>query len=154
MEGKYSEEEIYFIKEVLQQHGDFLNDLLADDIKKKRLISKDNKDVKLIDQFKNAKPFHVDASKINPKLVFEFFGYGRAIEIDYFKSKNVKSFSSSRDIWGVKKKKKRKKDTRWYTYNVMGSLNRLVGVLGSEYSEHERKRIKEILNNQKSRIAL
>lgn len=149
MKGKYSDEEILFIKEILDQHGEYLTDILVDDLKKKKLKYKG----KLLSQFEDSIPYSVNQSGINPKLLFSFFGYGRAIEINYHKSKNAKKFSSSKDIWGVKKRKRRK-NTKWYTHNVMGSLNRLLGVLGSEYSEHERKRLKNILDNQKARLAL
>lgn len=149
MEGKYSEEEILFIKEVLDQHGEYLSEILADDLKKKKLRDKG----KLLAQFQDGMPYSVEQTGLNPKLLFNFFGYGRAIEINWHKSKNAKKFSASKDIWGIRKRKRRK-NTKWYTHNVMGSLNRLTGILGSEYTEHERKRIKNILDNQKARIAL
>nr|NQU91804.1 hypothetical protein [Bacteroidota bacterium] len=37
MDGKYNELELLFIREVLDQHGEYLTDLLQDEVIRKRL---------------------------------------------------------------------------------------------------------------------
>lgn len=147
MEGKYNEVELLFIQEVLDQHGEFLTDLFVDDILAKKLRrSEANTLAERIE-------YRVSKYGINPVLLFDFPGYGRVIEIRYHqKSINSNLLDASRtnvDIWNIKKQKKRKKDTRWYARNLYGSVNRLLGILGSEYTEYERQRLKNILDKQK-----
>jgi len=91
---------------------------------------------------------------VNPKLELTFLSYGRAIEIAYHKkrSKNTSKFlreQTNKSLWGVKSKSKSKKDTRWYSKNVYGSLNRLIGKLMYEYDDVALERMKNILSKAK-----
>ena len=151
-EGKYNELELAFIEEVLDQHGEYLADLLIDDIEQKNLVDSG----KLIEGI----DYRVKKYGIDPALVFSFPAYGRFIEINFHKkSQNENIWDSkqaNRDILGLRSNRKRqkKKDTRWYARNVYGSINRLLGVLGSEFTEHEKTRLQRILDRQKSEIKL
>ena len=152
MEGRFSELELTFIAEVLDQHGEYLTDLVVDAIESKKLISQEDKD-HLIDSIS------YDTTKygINPVLVMNFPAYGRFIEINYHKrSKNtglLDQDSANKALWGRTNTKqlsrKKKKDTRWYARNVYGSLNRLIGILMYEFTEEERARLTNILQQQK-----
>ena len=151
-EGKYNELELAFIEEVLDQHGEYLADLLIDDIQDKKLIDKEN--------LMSGIDYRVSKYGIDPVLLFSFPAYGRFIEINFHKkSQNENIWDSkqaNRDILGLRsnRKRKKKKDTRWYARNVYGSINRLLGVLGSEFTEHEKARLQRILDRQKSEIKL
>ncbi len=151
-EGKYNELELAFIEEVLDQHGEYLADLLIDDIEQKNLVDSG----KLIEGI----DYRVSKYGIDPVLLFSFPAYGRFIEINFHKkSQNENIWDSkqaNRDILGLRsnRKRKKKKDTRWYARNVYGSINRLLGVLGSEFTEHEKARLQRILDRQKSEIKL
>jgi len=152
MEGRFSELELTFIAEVLDQHGEYLTDLLVDAIESKKLISQEDKD-HLIESIS------YDTTKygINPVLVINFPAYGRFIEINYHKrSKNTSLLdqeSANKALWGRQNskqlRKKKQKDTRWYSKNVYGSLNRLIGILMYEFTEEERARLTNILQQQK-----
>lgn len=154
MDGRFSELELLFIAETLDQHGEYLTDLLIEAIEEKSLISEEDKE-HLIDSIS-----YRTKDGINPKLVFEFPDYGRFIEINYHKkrqSQNTSSFdkeSINKALWGrsnKKKVKRKKKDTRWYSKNVYGSLNRLIGILMYEFTDQERVRLTRILEEQKLR---
>jgi hypothetical protein len=153
MEGRFSELELTFIAEVLDQHGEYLTDLLVDAIESKKLISQEDKD-HLIESIS------YDTTKfgINPALVINFPAYGRFIEINYHKrSKNTSLLdqdSANKALWGrsntKKLTRKKKKDTRWYSKNVYGSLNRLIGILMYEFTEEERARLTNILQKRQA----
>lgn len=145
--------ELTFIAEVLDQHGEYLTDLLVDAIESKKLISQEDKD-HLIESIS------YDTTKfgINPALVINFPAYGRFIEINYHKrSKNTSLLdqdSANKALWGrsntKKLTRKKKKDTRWYSKNVYGSLNRLIGILMYEFTEEERARLTNILQKRQA----
>lgn len=149
MEGKYNDVELLFIEEVLSQHGEFLTDLLRDDIEKKRLRQDDD--------LLNSIDYRVSKYGIDPVLLVNFMSYGRAIEIAWHKrSNNTKKWvtDTNKAVWGVNSRQKKKKNTRWYARNVYGSVNRLLAILSSEFSEEEKTRLKNILDQQQIRIAL
>ena len=143
MDGKFNEVELLFIDEVLDRHGEYVMDLFAEDIMSKKLRRTDA----LLDSL-NYKVSHYG---IDPVLLISFFSYGRAIEINWHKrSKNSRIWAltnTNSAIWGIKQNRprKRKKDTRWYTRNYYGSINRLLSILSSEFSNEEVKRLKGIL---------
>lgn len=154
MEGRFSELELLFIAETLDQHGEFLTDLLVDAIESKTLISDDDKQ-HLIDSIS----YKTEKYGINPALVLDFPNYGRFIEINYHKRRQNAAIlddeSVNHLVWSNrsnrKKSAKKKKDTRWYAKNVYGSLNRLIGILMYEFTDEERARLTHILeNNQKA----
>lgn len=152
MDGKFSQLELEFIKEVLDQHGEYLSDLLTDAIGEKKLI----KEGFLVDDVR----FRVTNYGINPVLQVSFTDYGRFIEINYHKkSLNTMTWRQSHTeakaaIWGRKteklRKNRRKKDTRWYAKNVYGSINRLIGILMYEFTEEEKARLTKIIEYRKT----
>ena len=139
MAGKFNDIELLFIEEVLDQHGEYLFDLFQDTIDSKALKETEN----LADSIQ----FKVTQDSRGPKLSFTFPSYGRFIEINFHKRRQNSS------IFGIERsnsqhlKKKKKKDTDWYTRNVYGSLNRLIGILMYELSDSERLRLKNLLEN-------
>jgi hypothetical protein len=142
--GQFDEVEMMFIEEELSLHGEFLSDLFVESIENMRLRKTDE----LIDNIS----FHTSISKGNkPKLTFSFPSHGRLIEVNYFKKAQRSIFEAidtDKVVWGLnhaKKARKKKKDTRWYTRNVYGSINRLLSRLATNYSEAEIARLKLII---------
>lgn len=142
--GRFDEIETMFIREQLDLHGEFLSDLFVKRIGNKKLRDSDE----LIDNI----TYKVQKSGNSPVLAFSFPDHGRFIEINFHKKKGPRSIAEAIDtdqllynIQRRKKAQKKKKDTRWYTHNVYGSLNRLLERLASEYSEVEIARLKNIL---------
>ena len=133
----YSSLEIEFIKEELYQHADYLIDLFEDSIQRKSLIKSGN----LLSTFQQGDAYTVRKSGDTVILSIKFPSYGRFIEIQKHKNK-IKTESSAGNASKWNKKKKRK-DTGWYTRNVYGSLNKLIGNLMYGYSEEVKKQIKK-----------
>jgi len=149
MEAKYNELEQLFIKEILDQHGEYLTDLFVYSIEAKKLINEGE----LIDGIS----YKVEKRGNNFVLAFTFPEYGRQIEIRYFKSKNsqkLKPINTNRMLWNIRGKQQRKpkaKDTRWYSRNLYGAQNTLIGRLGSEFTKDEIARLKGIIEDSKTR---
>jgi hypothetical protein len=135
-----SEVEKLFVEELLDQHGEYVIDLLADAISDKKLRITDD----LIDSL-NYKVEHRGDDQV---LVISFLSYGRAIEIQYFKSKRMRREAKSEGKEMAAMRRAQKKDTRFYAKNVYGSINRLLGRMSSEYSDQEIARLKGILENR------
>jgi hypothetical protein len=134
--------EFLFQEEVLSKHGEFLADLLQDTLEEKGIIYEgDLHDVVDYETFKRG-------AKRGFRL--SFFDYGRFIEIRKHKRKSKMDVNTNRDIWGIKENtmQRKSKDTDWYSKNVYGSLNRLIGVLMNEFSDQEIKRLKKIIANR------
>lgn len=153
MDRRFSEIELMFISDQLYVHGDYLTDLVIDAIESKGLITQQEKD-HLIDSISYEV---IDRKGINPMLIMNFPDYGRFIEINYHKrsrnSATLDSINANAAVWGRpnrKKMKRTKKDTRWYSKNVYGSLNRLIGILMYELSDEERTRLTRILENKQA----
>lgn len=151
MPGRYTDLEFEFILEILDQHGEYLSDLLVESISRKTLIDQGV----LVDDIH----FRVAKYGQNPVLQFSFLDYGRFIEIRYHsKSRNTTLWRDShrearKAILGrqvVSRNFRRKKDTRWYAKNVYGSVNRLIGKLMYEFTEEEKQRLHQILELRKS----
>lgn len=135
-----SDLKLLYIEEELSQHGEWLCDLLIEELEKKHLMrSQDLRDSIRYDTFHSGE---------NPGVKVNFLSYGRAFEISGYK-RNRKSSAIS-DIWGVKENRTRKKNTRWYAMNMYGGLNRLISRIMYGLSEQEIKRLKGILQNRKS----
>ncbi|MEI6577788.1 MAG: hypothetical protein WCO63_16565 [Bacteroidota bacterium] len=138
MKGRFSEDELQFINEVLHKHGEYVKSLLKADINTKRLIK--SRDLRA--SIKNQDQVYGES----PVLQMSFLGYGRAIEINWHKksgnSLGMLMGSSNRQTLG---KKKKKKNTRWYSRNVYGTLNNLIAILLYEYADHVREAIKDNL---------
>lgn len=144
---RFDEVELLFIRETLDQHGEYLVDILYDSIVEKNL--------RVSDELLNSIEYKTDYASTNPKLSVTFLSYGRAIEINYHKKTRFEA-SVNRDIWGVKENRqtKKKKNTQFYSRNVYGSLNRLISILSNEYTDAEKERLKQILSLQNQRSTL
>lgn len=139
---KFDEVQLLFIKETLEQHGVYVSELLAQSLKDKKMV----KSGALRDEFAGRNAFKVSNGPGSPKLEFTFSSYGRFAEIGYFKSKNTKNFMvGSQNSLFLSAKSKKKKDTRFYSKFVWGSLNRLIGILMYEYDDATIARLKEQL---------
>jgi|GEM_PF-2510856 hypothetical protein len=135
--------EFQFVLTTLKKFGLNLKNIFVNDIKQKDLVSKGkNQGAHLSDRIS----FEVKrAGQNGGELLFYFPDYGRFIEIQYFKKSINSQAAFSRSNTGIGKSMSnyqvmtqsksnfqsmiRKKDTRWYTRNVMGNLNQLIGEL-------------------------
>ncbi len=115
MKGKFSELELAFIDDQLDQHGEYVRDLLMDAIEARNLIKSGD--------LSEGITWRVGMYGRNPHLEIMFPDYGRFIEIRYHKkSANTNSWTALNNdansaVLGsrsVKKKSRRKKDTRFY----------------------------------------
>ena len=152
MAGKYNDIELTWIKETLDQHGEFLIDLLQESIEGKDLIKTGD--------LENSLDYSTSMQGNNPKLSVSFMSYGRAIEINYHKkSKNTQKFlkpNTNAIIWGIRErtKNKKKKNTNWYARTAYGSLNRLIAIIMYELGDQEIARIKGILEFQNAKLKM
>lgn len=147
MANNFNDIELLFVEETLDQHGEHIIDLLAGEIASKNL--------KVTGELLDSIQYKLEKEGADPKLVISFLSYGRAIEINYHKKQVAKKWgtNTNRDVWGIKENRPNKrKDTRWYSRVVYGTLNRLIGILGNEYSDEEIKRLKGILDARKLRL--
>lgn len=145
-EGRFDEYELEWMADVLDQHGEFVADILQEAI--------EDKELKVTEHLKDSISFKAHRLMGTPGLSISFDSVGRFIEIRYHKSKNRSLLSEiSANHAKVKsiKRNQKKKDTRWYAKNVYGSLNRLIGILMYEFTDQERNRIKGILEKRKIR---
>jgi hypothetical protein len=145
MAGPFNDIELLFVKEVLDQWGDDdLIDSLHDSIVEKKL--------RLTDELLESLQSRVTMEGKNPKLTVKFMTYGRFIEI-INKRKQREGVNTNALLFGLKENRtqKKRKNTDWYSKNAYGLLNKLISRLSYEYSEHEVKRLKGILEYQKQR---
>lgn len=144
---EWNEVESLFVREIVSEHGTYIVDLLADTIEE--LNQKRGNRNALINTGELIDSLNWDVKKISNGYVLEisFLGYGRAVEIQYFKSKQLRRDTSAKTE-AKNLRRASKKDTRFYSKNVYGSINRLLGRVSSEYSDEEIKRLKGILNTK------
>jgi len=138
----YNALEIEFIEIELDDHVQYLTDLMEEDIIRKGLIKHGH----LLNAIRG------DIATITKRgnsvvLSLKFPDYGRFIEIQKHKKRiRTESTKGNSAKWS---KKQKKKDTGWYSRNAYGSLNRLIGRLMYGFSEEIKKNIKESLDLQK-----
>ena len=130
--------EFSFIQRALKKYGMTLREILIKDI--------GGKDLRKTGELSESISFTVKrAGEKGGELLLTFPNYGRFIEIHYFKrtqnSSRLVMPNTNQILWGIRSKKKRtrKKDTRWYTRNVMGLLNELEGELMYGFTEAVRQ---------------
>ena len=138
----FTEAELFFVREELDLHGEYLMDLFGDSIERLGL----EKSGDLLDSLR----YTVTTRNGNACLSIQFESYGRIIEIRYFKKrKSVWEVVDTRKaMWGIhspQKRNKKKKDTRFYSANAYGSLNKLIGRIGSSASDEIMQRIKDYI---------
>lgn len=136
-----NEVEKLFVMEVLDTHGEYVVDLLQESIEKL--------DIRVTDDLLESLNYKVEQRGTDFVLIISFLSYGRAVEIQFFKSKRLRreAKANRNDIKNLRRAKK--KDTRFYAKNVYGSINRLLGRMSSEYGDAEIARLKGILENRK-----
>jgi hypothetical protein len=142
-----TEIELLFIERTLEDHGKMVCDLLREQIQ--------SKDLRLSDDLLNSISSKVSKYGLNPVLLIDFFVYGRFIEINWFKRRtqnsSVVTVNTNRLLWGIhenRKKGKGKKNTRWYSKTAYGTINHLLAVLSNSFSDAERDKLKQLLENK------
>lgn len=149
-EQKMRDIEFLFQDEVLEQHGEYLVELLQEEIKRKDLIDKGI----LIKS--------LDSEKISVQngrykwLQIKFPDYGRHIEIERHKRKQQSKFdtNTNRDIWGIRENSMKRKNTNWYSKNAYKSINRLLGTLMYEFTDEQIAKFKGIIERQQMKLTL
>lgn len=131
--------EFLFQEEALTEHGKYVMDLFHETISRKKLI----KDDVLYTTMK----YEIEKKGVNFILNFFFENYGRYIEIRKHKKRNF-FVDSNKLLWGKEHKKKKPKDTDWYSKNAYGSLNRLISIIMYELIDSEFDRLKAILETR------
>jgi hypothetical protein len=131
--------EFQFVNNILKKWGLEVRKILVSDIISKNLVSR-NEESHLRD---NITCEVKRAEELGGELLFTFPSYGRFIEIHYFiRRQNTSGFSSFREnrmkMNHRQNKRHGQKDTRWYTKNIMGNLNRLIGELMYGFTESVR----------------
>lgn len=148
MEGKFSELELAFIDDQLDQHGEYLRDLMIQAIEARNLI----KTGFLSDE---GITWRVGRYGINPHLEVSFPDYGRYLDISAYKkrSSNTEAWTklnedANRAILGKRGKRKitrKRKDTRFYASTVYGAMNTLIGKIMYEFTDAELERMKQVI---------
>ncbi len=148
MDGKFDELELAFIDDQLDQHGEFVRDLLMDAIEARNLIKEG--------VLQEGISWRVGRYGINPHLEIAFPDHGRFQDIAAYKQKkstNTEQWTrmaedANRALTGMRAKKKssrRRKDTRFYASTVYGAMNRLIGRIMYEYTDAEMERMKKVI---------
>jgi len=133
----YNEIEHQYIKEQLELHAKYLAELFREDISQKKLFETGS----LSGTFATTSNFKEYESLGNHHLELKFTDYGRFIEIAFHKK-----IKTQKDIENPFAKKPKNKNTNWYSPNVYGSQNRLIGRLMYGLSDIEIQRIKGMLS--------
>ncbi len=86
MDKNFNDIELTWIKEKLDQHGEYLIDLLKKSLQEKELIQ--------TGELEQSLSYKTSMQGQNPKLSVSFLSYGRAIEINFNKkSSNTKKWT-------------------------------------------------------------
>jgi len=139
-----------FIGNELRIHAEYLSELFIQAIQKKQLIKSEG----LLSAFTSSNPSNVREIGSSGVwiLEFKFPDHGRLVEIQQKKKK--RSFLTEKDarelVWGISsdKKKKKGKNADWYTRNVYGAQNKLIGRLMYGLTDIERERIISALKKE------
>ena len=135
-----TEVEALFVKETLDNHGEYICDLLTESIERLGL--------KQTDDLLNSIDYKVERRGEDFVLSISFLSYGRAVEILSNKSRRKRRKEKLNPISKKQFRRAKQKDTRFYAKNVYGSINRLLGKMSSEYSDAEIERLKGILQSR------
>jgi hypothetical protein len=131
-----------FIRESLDEHGEYLNDLFVSAIEKHGLIASG-------DLLSNIY-YRIEKRGNRFVLAYTFKGYGRVIEIMFYRRRRnaIDSIRKNLDLWNTKSKAARmprRKDARWYTRNVYGAQNKLIAKLSYGLTDETSRRLKQII---------
>lgn len=136
---------VLFIREILDQHAEFLIDLFSETLEANKIY----KSGELLDGIN----YQIRTFSDSTDLLISFPSYGRFIEIRYNRIKNKKNVfhvDTNRELFGVKSNAFAPKNVNWYSRNAYGSINRLISMLSYEFSDQEISRLKGILSNTKT----
>lgn len=142
--NSYDEIEERFIKEELDKHAEYLSDLQVDAINDKHIIDSGG----LLNAFQSGKPYQVQEKNGAIVLSSKFPNYGRFIEIQANRKIKTNKPDTNALLWGVKQRKKKSKNVYWYTRNVYGAQNRLMGTLLYGLSDKIRNQIISQMKNE------
>lgn len=135
------EVKLLYIQEELSQHGEFLSDLFVETIEENDYVDTgDLLDSINYDSFTEGE---------NPGLKFNFFSYGRAVDMLSYK-KNKHAVDTNNVVWGIKEPKLKKKKKSWYAKSMYQGLYRLYSRIMYGLSDLEIARLKGILENRKN----
>lgn len=132
-----SDVESLFVNEILDQHGEYVIQLLTSSIIKNK--------IRVTDELLSSLAYKIDTIDNGFKLSISFLDYGRFVEIQMFKSKKIRRQQNQDKNESKRLRRAKVKDTRFYTKNVYGSINHLLGRLSSEYSDIEIARLKSVI---------
>ena len=147
MDGKFSEIELAFIDDQLDQHGEYVRDLMMDAIEARNMI----KEGILHEGIK----WRVGRYGINPHLEILFPDYGRFQDLANYKKKtsNTEKWTgmlkdANRAVLGQRARRRttrKRKDTRFYASTVYGAMNTLIGKIMYEFTDYEIERMKQVI---------
>lgn len=138
---RFNDLEDYFIRHILEEHGEFLIDKFEEAIDEKGLI-----DTEVLMDSLN---YHVQMRGADYLLQLSFVSYGRAIEVAYHKSKRLRKETSRQAFFKSDKfRKAKRKDTRWYSKIAYGTLNHLLYRMGSAYTEEMKQYLKNLMQER------
>jgi len=135
--NSYDEIEEQFIREELDKHAEYLSDLFVDAIENKDIIDSGA----LLNAFQGGNPFKIVEKNGAIVLSSKFPNHGRFIEIQSKRKFKTNNPDTNALLWGVKQRKKKSKNVDWYTRNVYGAQNRLMGTLLYGLSDTVRNQI-------------
>jgi len=132
-----------FVRDVLNSHGQYVTTILNNSISELTLIQQGG--------LKGSVSYDVKKEGNDYVLAFNFMSYGRAIEIAYFRRKKGREIE--KQLYGIKSREdvkaemsiRNRKNTRWYSRNVYGTINTLYGRLMHGFTEEEAERLKNII---------
>lgn len=139
MESKASDDvKLVFIREALEEHGQWLRDLLAEEVEKKRLVQSGELAASVA-----TAPVGDDRA---PGVGFAFATHGRFVDINAYKV-NRHKVDAKEIAWGMKANKVNRKGAKvkWYAKNQYQGYYKLVSKIMYGLSEHEIERIKKTL---------
>jgi len=143
-EANYKEIEL-FIREELDQHGEWLIDRFTEALERNKNVDSGT----LLESFDARVGSGPDGSIT---LAVSFMTYGRAMEIAGRKRKKKAAWAKKNgETWG--KKTRRGKKVEWYNKNRYGGYGRLIRRLTAGMSEQELQRIRGILQYAKDNFA-
>lgn len=135
--------ELLWQEEVLDQHGEFLLDLLQDTISEKN--------IRVTDDLLESLNYRIFTEGNDRGLRINFLTYGRFIEIRKHKKRNRMDTNTNVLLWNAKDnsmKARKMKDVDWYSRNAYGSINRLIAIVMNELTDDEINRLKGIIQNR------
>ena len=134
-----------FIREELDQHGEWLIDRFVEALEKNRNVDTG----RLLESFNATTEKGADGAV---SLSVSFMTYGRAMEIAGRRRKQKSALAKKNgSAWG--KKNRQGKKVQWYNRNRYAGYGRLIRRLAAGMSDAELQRIRGIIEEQKQKFA-